>query len=112
MPGNSLNLESMLLKVSGRVGQQPGRTPCADDGVRADENAFAALDAQVGFPDRDLERDVALFPLGGAGREGAVDGHGADGQVVAFEGDHGPSTSFTNSGAASGTGARIADCAR
>ena len=42
----------------------------------------------VRFPDRDFQGDVALFPLRGAGGEGAVDGHGADGQVVAFEDHH------------------------
>ncbi|MBV6467451.1 MAG: hypothetical protein PGMFKBFP_02812 [Anaerolineales bacterium] len=56
----------------------------ADDRVRADEHALAALDAQVGFPDRDFERQVALLPLGGAGREGAVHGEGGDGDVVAL----------------------------
>ena len=60
----------------------------ADDGVRADEDALAALDAQVGFPDRDFQGDVALFPLGGAGGEGAVHGHGGDRDVIAIEGDH------------------------
>ena len=54
----------------------------------ADQHALAALDAELLIPDRDLERDVALFPLRGAGGEGAVDGHGADGEVVAFAGDH------------------------
>ena len=47
---------------------------CADDRMRANKGAFAALDAQVGFPDRDFERDIALFPLGGAGGEGAITG--------------------------------------
>jgi hypothetical protein len=59
----------------------------ADDGVRADKGAFAALDADVGFPDGDLERDVALFPLGGAGGVGAVAlGHFAHRQVIAAPG--------------------------
>ncbi len=60
----------------------------ADDGVRADHDALAALDAQVGFPNRDFQGDVAFFPLRGAGREGAVHRHGAHGHVVAFEGQH------------------------
>ena len=57
--------------------------------MRADEHALAALDAQVRFPDGDLERDVALLPLGGAGGEGAVHRHGRDGNLFAFEGDDG-----------------------
>ena len=78
----------------------------ADDGMRADEDALAALDAQVGFPDRDLEGDVALFPLGGAGREGAVDGQGRDRDGIAIEGDHRPEDIRDEIGAAAGTGAR------
>ena len=70
---NSLNLEGMCLKVAGRIGQQCLSIDLlADDGVRADHDALAALDAQVGFPDRDVQRDVALLPLRGAGGEGAV----------------------------------------
>ena len=56
--------------------------------MRANEDAFTALDAQIGFPDRDLEGDIAFFPLGGAGGECAIHGHCRHGTVVAFECDH------------------------
>ncbi len=56
--------------------------------MRADKDTLAALDAQVGFPDRDFQGDIALFPLGGAGGEGAIHGHGRHRDGIAFEGDH------------------------
>ncbi len=56
--------------------------------MRADKDAFATLDAQIRFPNRDFQGDVALFPLGGAGGEGTVDGHGRNGDGIAIEGDH------------------------
>ena len=51
-----------------------------DDRMRADKCAFGALDAKVRFPDRDFERDIAFFPLGGGGGEGAIHWEGTDGQ--------------------------------
>ncbi len=57
--------------------------------MRANKDAFAALDAQVGFPDRDFQGDIALFPLGRAGGEGAIHGHGRHRDAIAFESDHG-----------------------
>ena len=56
----------------------------ADDCMRADERAFTALDAQVGFPDRDLEGNIALFPAGGGGGEGAIHRQLADGKTIAI----------------------------
>ena len=58
----------------------------ADGGVRADDRALAALDADLGVPDGDLAGDGPLFELGGAGRERAVGRQRADGQQVAFAG--------------------------
>ena len=55
--------------------------------MRADEHALAALDAQVRFPDRHLQRDVALLPLRGSQRVGAIHREGADGQVIAIQAD-------------------------
>ena len=55
----------------------------ADDGVRTDHGAFAALDADFRVPDGNFQSEVALFPLGCAGGEGAVNGEGADGEFVA-----------------------------
>ena len=106
--GNSLNLDVHVLEGRRSIGQQLLVVDLlADDGVRANHDAFAALDAQVGFPDRDLQGDVALFPLGGAGGEGAVDGNGDHGQVVAVEGDDlRRGRSRTNSGARRGRPAR------
>ena len=71
--------------------------------MRANEAALAALDAEIGFPDRHLIGDVALFP-----------GRRADGKVpsagIALTGISSPSPSSilavtrrTNSGASSGT---------
>ena len=77
----------MCLKVVGSLIQELLVVDLvADDGVRADEDALAALDAQVRFPDRDFQGDVALFPFGGADREGTVYGHGGDRERVAVEG--------------------------
>src|SRR6185369_6452642 len=59
----------------------------ADSGVRADEGADAALDAELFVPDRDVDSDVALLVLRGGGREGTVGRHHGDSQVVAEAGD-------------------------
>ena len=55
--------------------------------VRAHDRALAAVDADVGVPDRQLRGQPALLVARGAGREGAVDGQGADGQQVALAGE-------------------------
>ena len=60
----------------------------ADGRVRAHDGALAAVDAQVGVPDGDRVGEAALLPPGRPGREGAVDGQGADGQQVALAGQH------------------------
>ena len=60
----------------------------ADHAVRADEAAVAALDAQLGVPDRDQVRDVALLVLRRAARIRAVDRQRADRQLVAAAGHH------------------------
>ena len=60
----------------------------ANHGVGTDQDALAALDADFFVPHRNLERDIALFPLCGGAGESAVDRHGAYRQVVAFAGDH------------------------
>ncbi len=59
----------------------------ADHAVGADQHALAALDAELLVPLGNFEGDVALLPLRGADGEGAIDGHGADRQIVAFAGD-------------------------
>ena len=80
----------MDLKVLGASFKQGGIIHLgADDRVRADIGAFAALNADLGIPDRDLQRDVAFFPYGGAGWISAVIGDLADRQVVAVFGDDG-----------------------
>ncbi len=61
----------------------------ADDRVRANQHALAALDARLFVPGGNLERNVALFPLRRAGGESAVYRNLADGHVVAQPGDHG-----------------------
>ena len=60
----------------------------ADHAVRADEAAVAALDAQVGVPDRDQLRDVALLVGRRAARVRAVHRQRADRQIVAPAGQH------------------------
>ena len=60
----------------------------ANDGVRANHDALAALDAQLLIPHRNFQGDVALLPLRGTGGEGAVDGHRADRNLVAVTIDH------------------------
>ena len=83
-PAHSLSRASVDLKVAG--------APCsclavvdldADHGVRANHGALAALDADLRIPHGNFERDVALFPLGGAGGEGAIDGESAHGEFIA-----------------------------
>src|SRR5690606_10926091 len=54
-----------------------------------DEGADAALDAELFVPHGDVDGDVALFVLGGAGGEGAVGGQGGDGDAVAESVDDG-----------------------
>ena len=76
------------LEGGGRVFQKRGIVNLgANHGVGADQNALAALDADLFVPHRNLERDVPFLPLGGGAGESAVDRHGADRQVVAFAGD-------------------------
>ena len=60
----------------------------ADDAVRADEAALAALNAEIGPPDGHFIGDVALFPGGCAGRKGAVDRHEAHRNLVAQSLEH------------------------
>ncbi|EKD34006.1 MAG: hypothetical protein ACD_75C02509G0003 [uncultured bacterium] len=54
--------------------------------MRADKGAFAALDADRRVPDGDLLSDVALLPLGGADRPGAVRRKGRNRQHVPLAG--------------------------
>ena len=56
--------------------------------MRADEAAVAALDAEVGIPDRDQLGDVALLVRRRAARVRAVDRQRADRQLVAASGHH------------------------
>ena len=71
-----------------RVRQEQGIVDFgANHGVRANHHALPALDTKLCVPNRNLLRDIALFPLRGGGRESAVDGQGADGQGVAVSGD-------------------------
>ena len=51
--------------------------------MRAHECAARAVDADVRIPDGDLLGDRSLFPLCGAGGEGAVDGQRRDGEEIA-----------------------------
>ena len=58
------------------------------DAVRAHEGAVAALDAELGIPDRDQLGDVALLVGRRAAGVGPVDRQRADGEVVPAAGHH------------------------
>ncbi|MEJ2292741.1 MAG: hypothetical protein P8Y05_13660, partial [Deinococcales bacterium] len=60
----------------------------ADHGMRTDQHALAAFDADLGIPRGDLLRQIALLEAGGGARVGAVRGERAHGQVVAPAGNH------------------------
>ena len=87
MPAHSLSRASQDLNVAGRAFQFLAVVHLdADHGVRADHGALAALDADLRVPCGNLERQVALLPLGRAGREGSIAGERADGKFVALAG--------------------------
>ena len=60
----------------------------ADRRVRADQRALVALDADLGVPDRNLERDVPLLPFRRRHRPRAIDRERAHRQQVALAGQH------------------------
>ena len=80
--GGGLEIRGRLLETSFAV--ELG----ADDAVRADEAAVAALDADIRLPHRYEHRDVALLPAGCGGRIGAVRRQHADWQQIAVAGHH------------------------
>src|SRR6478672_1963103 len=59
----------------------------ADRSVRAHDRALSTVDAQIGLPDRELCRQLALLDARGAGREGAVERHRRYRQLIAVAGD-------------------------
>ncbi|GBC79361.1 hypothetical protein HRbin09_00577 [bacterium HR09] len=65
-----------ILEVLGWVDLGP------DGRVGAHQRAFVALNTQRSIPHRDFQSNVALFPLGGAGRPCAVHRKGAHRQIV------------------------------
>jgi hypothetical protein len=60
----------------------------ADGRMRANENALAALRAQVGFEHRNLQGQIALFVFGGAERPRTIGREQRNRQRVALAGDH------------------------
>ncbi len=60
----------------------------ANNGVRANHDALAALNAELLVPHRNFQRNIPLLPLCGTSGEGAVDWHGADRDQVAVAGNH------------------------
>ena len=54
--------------------------------MRTDQNALTALNAQIGLPYRNFQRDVALLPLCGGHGICAVDRESTDRQQVAAAG--------------------------
>ena len=78
------------LEGGGSIGQQRMIVYFgADDGVRANQNALAALDAEFFIPDRDHLGDIALLPLRGAGGEGAAGWQGAYRERISVAHCHG-----------------------
>src|SRR5262249_40807327 len=59
----------------------------ADDAMRTDHRALAALYANARVPDRDVARQVTLLPLGRSCRVRAVARERAHGQLIATPGD-------------------------
>ena len=91
VPGEVLRAELLVQELVRGVGHRLGREDLhADGGVRADDGALAAVDADVGVPDRDLLGDGPLLVPGGAGGERAVDGQRAHRQQVAVAGHAAP----------------------
>ena len=83
------SVKSSDLKVAGAPARRVGLVDLGADGrVRADEHALVALDADRRVPDRDLGGEVALLPLRGAHRPGAVHGERAHRQQVALARHH------------------------
>ena len=87
MPAHSLSRASVDLKVAERASQFLAVVDLdADDGVRADHGALAALDADLRIPRGNFERQVALLPFRRAGGESAVAGECAHRKFVAAAG--------------------------
>ncbi len=70
----------------------------ANSGMRADQYALVALDAEFLVPGRDFNRDVAFLPLGSAQRPGAVRREGRNRQHIALVGQHHCGDSFDQIG--------------
>ena len=86
--GEILGFEIDGFEGVGRAGEGGGFVELgADGGVRADEDALVALDAEGEIPSGDFQGEVAFLEAGGAGGPGAVHGDGADGEVVAVVGE-------------------------
>src|SRR5208337_3490541 len=58
----------------------------AEHGMWADHSALAALNTDLRIPLRNLERDIALFPFRGAGREGSIHWERAHRDLIAVAG--------------------------
>ena len=87
IPAHSLSRASQALNVEGAPGQFLAVVHLdADDGMRANHSALAALDADLRIPRRNFQSQIALLPFRGARREGSVAGEGADGEFVAATG--------------------------
>ena len=86
--GELAPLGNRSLEAFGRVIECAVVNLGANDRVRANHDALAALDTKLLIPHRNFEGDVALLPLGRSRRKGAIDRHGANGNLVAIAGDH------------------------
>ena len=85
--GQVLGAERLVQEVRRGVGDRVGVEDLhADGGVGAHDGALAAVDADVGIPDRDLLGDGPLLVPGRARGEGPVGREGADREQVALAG--------------------------
>ena len=79
---------SIRFKGSRSAAQEIRRIDFFTNGsVRADQDALATLDAEVGLPDGDFLSEVALFPASGTDRVSAIGWKGAHGEQVALASD-------------------------
>ena len=90
-PGQVLRAPVLRAEPVGRAGERLGLVHLHPDrGVRADERALRAVDADRLVPDRQLVGEVALLECDGADGERAVDGKRADRKPVAVAADQRP----------------------
>jgi hypothetical protein len=98
-------LERHVLEGGGRAFEIRDRIDLhANRGMRTDERALVALDAERLIPHRDFGSDIAAFPSRRARWPRAIDRNALTGRRSPWLASITAVTRFTKSGAASGTG--------